>query len=35
MTKPEERYANPGPAIPTGYGWVITDGRAIPEKIAK
>ena len=35
MTKPEERYVNPGPAIPTGYGWVITDGRAVPEKIAK
>jgi len=26
---------NPGPAIPNGYGWVITDGRVIPEKIAK
>jgi arylsulfatase A-like enzyme len=35
MTLPEERYVNPGPAVPMGYGWVITDGRAVPEKIAK
>ncbi len=35
LTKTEEKYVNPGPAIPTGYGWVVTDGRAVPEKIEK
>jgi arylsulfatase A-like enzyme len=35
MEPSEERYVNPGPAIPHGYGWVITDGRAAPEKIEK
>ena len=35
LTKSQERYVNRGPAIPTGYGWIVTDGRAVPEKIEK
>ena len=32
---PKTKSKNPGPAIPTGYGWIITDGRAVPEKKGK
>jgi len=28
-------YMNPGPVTPTGYGWVISDGRMVPEKIER
>ena len=28
-------YRSPGPVTPDGRGWVITDGKAIPEKVKK
>ena len=28
-------YMNPGPVTPVGYGWVISDGRMVPEKVEK
>lgn len=31
----EKKYKNPGPTTPKGYGWVMTDGRAVPPKIEK
>jgi hypothetical protein len=31
--KSGKNYKNPGPVTPTGYGWVISDGRMVPEKI--
>jgi len=33
--KQEEKYKSPGPTTPKGYGWVMTDGRAVPPKIEK
>lgn len=27
-------YINPGPVTPVGYGWVISDGRMVPEKMS-
>jgi len=31
--KSGENFKNPGPVTPVGYGWVISDGRMVPEKI--
>jgi len=33
--KSGKNYMNPGPVTPTGYGWVISDGRMVPEKIER
>ena len=32
---PKTKFKNPGPAIPTGHGWVISDGRLRPQHETK
>jgi len=35
LKKSEKTYKNPGPVVPTGYGWVFSDGNRVPERIEK
>ena len=33
--KTKEKYKNPGAVTPVGYGWVMTDGKAVPAKVKR
>lgn len=35
LKKSKVQYVSPGPVVPKGYGWVMTDGKRVPQKVER